>query len=120
MKKLQYHHRLRQYRQLQLETEHAKLERFLAKLHALDQLESTLSRQSSPGDQDLRHPHAMMLAMRRAELQHQIAVQRMELTEARRRYELLSSVWSGRGKSTSHAAGGRGRESLVGSSLALG
>jgi flagellar export protein FliJ len=105
--------RVRQYRELQLETEHAKLDQLLAKLHALDQLEANLARQRLDADDDLRRrtaagtpvnpaevasmtgfrayckQMAQALAARRAELEHQIAIQRREVLEARRRYEVL-------------------------------
>jgi hypothetical protein len=114
MKRFQFPlERVRQYRQLQMETEHAKLEQLLAKTSAIDQLEANLARQRLEADDDLRRrtaagapvepsevasmtgfrayckQMAQTLAARRAELEHQIAIQRRELMEARRRYEVL-------------------------------
>jgi hypothetical protein len=97
-----------------MESEHAKLEQLLARTHAIDQLEANLARHRLEAEGDLRRrgehgstvdpaevasvggfwaycrQMAQALATRRAELEHQIAVQRRELLEARRRYEVLS------------------------------
>jgi hypothetical protein len=105
--------RVRQYRLLQMETEHVKLEQLLAKRHALEQLEANLARQRFEADEQLRRQTragtsveagevasmagfrayckqmGQLLASRRAELDHQIAAQRREVLEARRRYEVL-------------------------------
>jgi hypothetical protein len=102
------------YRQLQMESEHAKLEQLVAKTLAIDQLEANLARQRLEADDDLRRrtergsaidptdvgamngfraycrQMAQTLAARRAELEHQIAIQRRELLEARKRYEVLN------------------------------
>ena len=105
--------RVRQYRFLQLETEQGKLEQLIAKMHSLDLVEKDLVRQGLEAEEDIRarttagspvetaqvcsmsdfreylKRMAATLAARRAELNHQIAVQRRELLEARRRYEVL-------------------------------
>jgi multidrug resistance efflux pump len=105
---------VRQYRLLQMETEQNKLEQLHAKVHALDQMEAELDRQRREAEDDVRRRTAAgspvdpndvssmtgfrdyirkmaeMLATRRVELNRQIAAQRQELLEARRRYEVLS------------------------------
>jgi hypothetical protein len=106
--------RVRQYRQLQMETEHAKLEQLHAKMHAIDQMESELDRQRRQAEEDIRHltargsavdPNdvaamtgfreymkkmAAMLAARRHELNQQIVAQREQLLAARQRFEVLT------------------------------
>ena len=105
--------RVRHYRFLQLETEQGKLEQLLAKLQTLDQLENDLTRQRLEAEEAVRaltkagapvepaqvcsmtdfrgylKQVAATLALRRAELSRRVAVQRQELLEARRRYEVL-------------------------------
>lgn len=129
--------RVRQYRHLQMETEHARLEQLHAKMHAIDQMEAELDRQTRRAEDALRaslspgaavdpaqtgsmsdfrayqQAMARMLATRRAEMTHQIAVQRQELLEARRRYEVLDR-FKGKSRKEWTAAYDREQDELAG------
>jgi hypothetical protein len=106
--------RVLQYRKLQLESEHARLEQCAARLHSIERMEAELQRQKFEAEQGIREQEApratvrahevdalsgyryyvrrvgVQLAQRRAEAAHDLAQQRAALLDARRKYEILN------------------------------
>ena len=105
--------RVRQYRKLELDTEHARLEQAQARLNAVDAMITDLHRQEKQEEQESREARskgghtavenalqhtrfqsyllrmAHMLDQQRAQVAQALERQRLVLLEARRRFEIL-------------------------------
>ena len=105
--------RVRQYRKLELDTEHARLEQAQARLNAVDAMITDLHRQEKQEEQESREARskgghtavenalqhtrfqsyvlrmAQMLDQQRAHVAQALERQRLVLLEARRRFEIL-------------------------------
>ncbi len=105
--------RVRQYRKLQLDTEHARLEQAQARLNAVDAMIVDLHRQEKQEEQESRHDRtqgghkavehalqhtrftsyllrmAQMLDQQRVQVAQALESQRLILLEARRKFEIL-------------------------------
>jgi len=108
--------RVRRFRKLQMETEQVKLEQLQAHLASIDSMEAELHRQKQQADQALvesptvgtpelavvdsfrayTQRMANIFALRRAQVQEEILMQKENLLVARQKYEVLERLKSNR------------------------
>jgi len=106
--------RVRQFRKMQMESEHAKLEQIYARLHSIESLTAELGRQKRQAETSVVSAASVaglelnslkefrtyarkmtsVFQLRRAKIEAEIELQRQALLEARRKYEMLDRLRS--------------------------